>query len=110
MSAIALQDQCEGLLATARSARSGRAAALVVGGPGTTMTQTVIAMRDGARLAEHQNPGEATILVLTGAVRLLAEEGPVDATEGDLVPVPYQRHSLEARSDAVVLLTAVKLH
>ncbi|MGH3448043.1 MAG: cupin domain-containing protein [Nocardioidaceae bacterium] len=110
MTAIALEDESTELLASARSARSGRAAQLVIGGPETTMTQTIIALRDGATLSEHHNPGEASVLVLDGHVRLITGGEHIDGTRGDLVPVPPEDHSLEARSDAVVLLTAVKLH
>jgi quercetin dioxygenase-like cupin family protein len=36
------------------------------------MGQTMIALSSGTTLAEHENPGEATVLVLTGQVRLTA--------------------------------------
>lgn len=109
MAPIALTDQAADLLAQARESRSGRAAELVMGGPGSTMTQTIIALRSGAILSEHRNPGEASVMVLDGQVRLLHGEQHVDAARGELIPVPDALHSLEARSDSAVLLTAVKL-
>jgi hypothetical protein len=55
----------------------------------------VIGMVAGARLAEHENPGEATVLVLRGRVRLSADLS-WEAVRGDLLIVPDDRHSLEA--------------
>ncbi|WP_299954452.1 LuxR family transcriptional regulator [uncultured Modestobacter sp.] len=97
------------LLGTAGTAGSGRAAATVHGGHEATLRQTVIALRAGAELAEHENPGEATLLVLTGRVRLTAASGAVEAGEGVLVVVPGERHGLTALADAAVLLTVAKL-
>jgi hypothetical protein len=44
----------------------------VVGRHERVLRQTVIAMLKGAFLAEHENPGEATVHVLRGRVRLSA--------------------------------------
>jgi quercetin dioxygenase-like cupin family protein len=76
------------LLETARAASSGRGAHLLYGGPETTVSQTVIALRQGASLAEHDNPGEATLLVLHGTVRLHAGDQFWEGSEGDLLVVP----------------------
>ena len=97
------------LAGTAAGAGSGRAAATVHGGHGATLRQTVIALRAGAELAEHENPGEATVQVLTGRVRLTAAGGAVAGDEGSLLVVPGKRHGLTALTDAVVLLTVAKL-
>ncbi len=110
MTADNIREQTQELQRVAQEASSGRAAHLLFGGPESTLTQTVIAMRSGASLAKHQNPGEATLLVLQGTVRLQAREQSWDANEGDLLIVPQQRHSLDALTDATVLLTAAKLH
>lgn len=103
-----LEQQATELLAQARSQRSGRASHLVVGGPESTMTQTLIALRDGTVLGEHQNPGEATVLVLSGQVRLISGESRADGGRGELLEVPPEPHSVEALADSVFLLTAVK--
>jgi quercetin dioxygenase-like cupin family protein len=50
----------------ARQAASGRSAATVYGGHEHTLRQTVIALAAGQSLEEHENPGEATVHVLTG--------------------------------------------
>ncbi len=109
MSPIALVSQATELLAKARESRAGRAAELVVGGPGSTMTHTVIALTDESELHEHSNPGEASLLVLEGKVQLRYGEDRVDAGTGELVPIPDEPHSVLALADSTVLLTAVKL-
>jgi quercetin dioxygenase-like cupin family protein len=92
-------------LAAARSAASGRSAKTVVGGHDRALRQTLIALAAGHRLDEHENPGEATVHVLRGEVRMVTGTETRDATTGDLLPVPDARHSLEALTDSVVLLT-----
>ena len=69
------------------------------------MRQTLIALAAGARLHEHESPGEATLQVLTGQVRLTAGEDTWEGGVGDHLVIPPQRHGLEALTDAAVLLT-----
>jgi quercetin dioxygenase-like cupin family protein len=96
-------------LDTARAASSGRSAATVFGGSERTLRQTLIALRAGERLDDHENPGEATVHVLYGRVRLTAGTVSGEAGEGELMAVPDARHSLTAIDDSVVLLTVAKL-
>ena len=103
------------LVATAReqgrraaSASSGRAAETVYGGHERALRQTVIALVAGQSLSEHENPGEATVHVLSGRVRLTSDRTSWEGRSGDLLVVPQERHSLEALDDAAVLLTVVK--
>jgi quercetin dioxygenase-like cupin family protein len=56
----------------AGAASSGRSAETVYGGHEHVLRQTVLALTAGAALDEHENPGEATIQVLRGRVRLTA--------------------------------------
>jgi quercetin dioxygenase-like cupin family protein len=69
----------------------------------------VIGMTAGARLAEHENPGEATALILHGRVRLWAGHHSWEAARGDLLIIPDRRHSLEALENSALLLTVAKL-
>lgn len=109
MDPINVEAQAQLLLEKARSASAGRASHMVVGGPQTEMTQTLIALTYQTRLADHENPGEATLLVLEGEVELGIEEESWTARKGEIVAIPDARHHLIAKSDAVVLLTSVKL-
>jgi quercetin dioxygenase-like cupin family protein len=95
-------------LRAAAGADSGRAADTVFGGHEKILRQTVIAMVKGTRLSEHQNPGEATIFVLRGRVRLWSGEISWQARTGDLLIVPDALHSLEADEDSAVLMTVAK--
>ncbi|WP_207344597.1 LuxR family transcriptional regulator [Arthrobacter sp. E3] len=88
---------------------SGRAADTVVGGHERVLRQTVIGLIEGAELAEHENPGEATVLVLHGRVRMSSREQSWEGRAGDLLKVPDARHSLLALTDSAVLLTVAKL-
>jgi quercetin dioxygenase-like cupin family protein len=95
-------------LKLAQNASSGRSASTVYGGHEHSLRQTVIALAAGQRLDEHENPGEATVHVLHGRVRLAAGDISGEGSPGDLLIVPPSRHSLEALEAAAVLLTVAK--
>ena len=105
MDGIDLASLARELLATAENVHSGRASHTVYGGHGHTLRQTVIALAAGHELAEHGSPGEATLQVLIGRVRLTAGEETWEGGAGDLVAIPPARHALAALEDAAVLLT-----
>lgn len=87
---------------------SGRAAKTVYGGHEHVLRQSVIALADGAVLADHLSPGEATIYVLSGRVRLMSGKDHWDCRVGDLLDVPENRQSVLALEPSVVLLTVAK--
>ena len=95
-------------LEAALKASSGRSAHTLYGGHDHVLRQTLIALRAGTSLDEHENPGEATVQVLHGRVTLVTEDSSWNGSPGDLMVVPDARHALKANEDSAVLLTVGK--
>ncbi len=95
-------------LTAARAANSGRSAHTVYGGHEHSLRQTLMALTEGHGLDEHESPGEATLQVIEGRVRLSNAEASWDGSPGDHMVIPRTRHSLQALTDSVILLTVVK--
>ncbi|CAM3595749.1 LuxR family transcriptional regulator [Stackebrandtia soli] len=91
----------------ARDSSSGRSALTISGGR-HRLRQTIIALTKGASLADHDSPGDATLQVVTGRIRLEWADGELILGETELATIPPQRHSLLALADAVVLLTIAR--
>jgi len=92
-------------LERAHQSRNGRSATTIVGGHERSLRQTLLALTEGTSLGEHDGPGEGTVQVLSGRVRLRAGEDEWDGRDGDLIVLPTARHDLRALKDSVVLLT-----
>ncbi len=92
-------------LLVAESASNGRSSHTVYGGHEHVLRQTLIALAAGQSLEEHANPGEATIHVLHGRVKLTGGGNTWQGSRGDLLIVPDVLHSLEALTASAVLLT-----
>ncbi len=105
MDAASLTTLAHEHLALAREASSGRSAHTIYGGHEHHLRQTLIALAAGRQLGEHENPGEATLQVLVGRVRLVAGDVECVGGAGDFIVIPPARHHLDAEEDSVVLLT-----
>ena len=104
---VVLADLAQTLLAELPQHDAGRAARTIV--TGTSMRATLIALAEGHELAEHDAPSAATLFVVHGRIRLQAGEREWPLEAGQLIPIPPQRHSVHADTDATFLLT-VALH
>ncbi|AXH95744.1 cupin domain-containing protein [Ornithinimicrobium avium] len=93
------------LLEGARSSSTGRSARTVYGGHEHFLRQTMVALLEGRALDDHDGPGEATLHVLSGRVRLVGEDAEWEGIAGDLLVVPTARHRLDALQDSAFLLT-----
>lgn len=96
------------LMVSAKSKNSGRSARTVYGGHERILRQTVVALSAGSSLDEHDNPGEATVQVLTGRIVLKTGEVSWEGSPGDHLVVPLARHSVDALEDSAFLLTVAK--
>ncbi|WP_394621351.1 LuxR family transcriptional regulator [Lentzea sp. JNUCC 0626] len=100
-----LTELARGQVERARAASSGRSASTVHGGHERALRQTVMALRGGEHLHEHEHPGEVTVQVLLGRVRLVAGADSWEAAPGDLLTLPDRRHRVEALEDSAFLFT-----
>jgi quercetin dioxygenase-like cupin family protein len=107
MQKVSLDAVAREQLDAARRSSADRASTTIVGGHERVMRQTVIALLADATLDEHENPGEATLYVVSGRVVLRAGGESWEARTGDLVEIPPARHDVHAVEDSVVLLSAV---
>lgn len=105
MDTTSLTSEAERHLVVARGSSSGRSSVTLFGGREHDLRQTLIALAASNSLGEHESPGEATLQVLVGHVRLTAGDEVWDGAAGDHLVIPPHRHDLHAVTDAVVLLT-----
>jgi quercetin dioxygenase-like cupin family protein len=101
---VDLHTEVSHALALACEAPHGRHAQLLIhDGP---LRQSVIALRAGARLPEHNSPPAASIQVLRGALYVTGEAA-VHAVAGELLALTHRRHAVEAQEDSVFLLITI---
>jgi quercetin dioxygenase-like cupin family protein len=105
MESTSLADAARAQLERARSASRGRSAHTVHGGHARALRQTVVALRAGTTLREHQSSREATLQVLAGRIRLTADSETLESSIGELLTVPTTAHTLTAIDDSALLLT-----
>lgn len=96
------------LMVSAKTKNSGRSARTVYGGHERILRQTVVALTAGSSLDEHDNPGEATVQVLSGRIVLKTGGVEWEGSPGDHLVVPLARHSVDALEDSAFLLTVAK--
>ncbi|GFG54115.1 LuxR family transcriptional regulator [Mycolicibacterium agri] len=108
MNKVSLTALAREQLETARAASSGRSSHTVYGGHEHSLRQTLIALKAGSALDDHESPGEATLYVLQGRVRVTDADAGWEGSPGDHIVIPLSRHGLQALEDSVVLLTVVK--
>ncbi|MCT9933920.1 LuxR family transcriptional regulator [Planotetraspora sp. A-T 1434] len=108
MTKVSLTALVGNLLMLAREADSGRSATTVHGGHDRSLRQTVMALRRGEHMHEHEHPGEVTVHVLHGRVRLVAGSDSWDGLPGDLLVMPERRHRVEAVEDSAFLFTTAR--
>ena len=120
-----LTDLARTHLAAALADERGRSAELILrDGP---LRQSVIALRSGIELAEHNSPDAASLQVLVGRVRVTGQpvsvtdqpangtDRPVNGTGQEVMEVAagrldlltHHRHAVLALEDSVLLLTTV---
>ena len=108
MDSVSLEKLADEKLADALNHHSGRSAHTVYGGAVHHLRQTLVALKGGQALAEHDSPGESTLQVLRGRVRLTAGDDTWEGSAGELCILPRTRHALDSLEDSVVLLTVAK--
>lgn len=92
-------------LLEAAAGPAGRAARTLLPGGGAPLKQTLMALLAGRSLQDHTAPGPASLLVLRGTVVLGCGDEEREVAEGSWTPIPREAHRVEARTDAVLLVT-----
>jgi quercetin dioxygenase-like cupin family protein len=105
METVPLTELAAQMLDAARGSEARREGRTIHGGREHALRQTMIALVAGEGMHEHESPGEATLQVIRGRVRLDAGSDSVELGEGDYLVIPAVRHSLAALEDSVALLT-----
>lgn len=105
MNKLSLEAKARELSQKAATSTSGRAADTIFGGHERRLRQTIVSLRAGSSMAEHDSPGEATLLVISGRLWLVAGETRWPGREWDYLVIPDAPHSVEAEVDTTFVLT-----
>ncbi|WP_125776023.1 cupin [Antribacter gilvus] len=90
---------------TALASPNGRSTEVVLhDGP---LRQSILALKAGVELGEHNAPPAASILVLRGRVRVTALDGDEEIGPGELRALTHERHGVLALEDCAFFLTTV---
>ena len=100
---VMLPELAEALLADLPNHPAGRAAKTVLSG--TVMRAVVVALKEGVEMSEHDSPPAATLYLIKGRVTLRSGEREWPVSPGQLLPIPPQRHAVQAHADSAFLLT-----
>lgn len=100
-----LDDAAAEHLAAAQRAENGRSAELLV--RDGVLRQSILALRAGTELAEHNSPHAASLQVLIGRVQVTGIAATEPLSPGELVVLTHERHAVSALEDSVFLLTTV---
>ncbi len=93
----------EQLMAEEAFAGSGRNALTLVRGEDLTVVLTVI--REGALIHEHRAPGPATVITLSGSIRILTGNEKMTLEHGSAVSFTADvPHAVEAGQDSAFLI------
>ena len=104
---VSLHSIAEELIAAARANNSHRAARTVLGDQHRQLRHTLIALAEGATMGEHEAPGEGSLYVIEGEVDLRGGSDNARLKAGELAEIPPERHSVQAITESVILLTAI---
>lgn len=100
---VDLRAEGEELLDQARSTGRGRAVRAVVRQPGQNLV--LLGLPVGGGLPEHDAPGPASLLCLSGRVVLSSDGTSHTLPAGTACVIPSERHTVTAVVDSVCLLT-----
>lgn len=93
------------LLSEAQQMSSGRAAKSLTPGAHEPLTQTLMALRAGTRLDDHEANGPASIYLVRGRAVVTSSDGTLELSAGQWARVPLSVHSVDAQEDTIMLLT-----
>ena len=105
-----LHDAADQLLIQARGLAAQRSARTLTPGAGAPVKQTLLALAAGRRLEDHVAPGPTTLQGLVGHARVHHGSQTIELPEGSWATCPTGQHTVEALTDAVVLLTVAPAH